>query len=161
MSRPPETTIVRGPDGVSPCLAGCNRAVAEIVHACHERTIDVALGELAIPGLDRDSLEPVLTYCAELRCETDGLTCPGCKRRTEGEGIGSLDEFIARHKEIVVGDGRVRLTGQGERTLATPALAALEKTWSGENYWFWARRVIRKLRHGIRRAHIKGQAVGR
>ena len=159
MSRPPETTIVRGPDGVSPCLAGCNRAVAEIVHACHERTIDVALGELAIPGLDRDSLEPVLTYCAELRCEADGLTCPGCKRRTEGEGIGSLDEFIARHKEIVVGDGRVRLTGQGERTLATPALAALEKTWSGENYWFWARRVIRKLRHGIRRAHIKGQAV--
>lgn len=159
MSRPPETTIVRGPDGVSPCLAGCNRAVAEIVHACHERTIDVALGELAIPGLDRDLLEPVLTFCAELRCEADGLTCPGCKRRTEGEGIGSLDEFIARHKEIVVGDGRVRLTGQGERTLATPALAALEKTWSGENYWFWARRVIRKLRHGIRRAHIKGQAV--
>jgi len=40
----------------------------------------------------------VLTYCAELRCETDGLTCPGCKRRTEAEGIGSLDEFIARIK---------------------------------------------------------------
>jgi tRNA/rRNA methyltransferase len=40
----------------------------------------------------------------------------------------------------------------------TPALAALEKTWSGENYWFWARRVLRKLRHGIRRAHIQGSA---
>ena len=43
--------------------------------------------------------------------------------------------------------------------LHTPALAALEKTWSGENYWFWARRVLRKLRHGIRRAHIQGSAV--
>jgi tRNA/rRNA methyltransferase len=130
--------------------------VAEIVHACHERTIDVALGELAIPGLDRATLEPVLGYCAELQCESDAVTCPGCKRRTEALGIHSLDEFIARHKEIVVGDGSVRLLGQGDGTLHTPALAALEKTWSGENYWFWARRVLRKLRYGIRRAHIQG-----
>ena len=110
--------------------------VAVVVHACHERTIDVALGELAVPGLDRDALEPLLTYCAELRCEADRATCPGCKRRTEAEGIHSLDEFIARHEEIVVGEGTVRLLGQGEGTLHTPALAALEKTWSGENYWF-------------------------
>ncbi len=129
-----------------------------IVHACHERTIDVALPELAIDGLDRATLEPVLTYCAELRCEADGVTCPGCKRRTESLGIHSLDEFIARHKEIVVGDGAVRLVGSGEGTLHTPALGALEKTWSGENYWFWARRVLRKLRYGIRRAHIAGSA---
>jgi tRNA/rRNA methyltransferase len=38
-------------------------------------------------------------------------------------------------------------------------MAALERTWSGENYWFWARRVIRKLRHGIRRTHIQGEPV--
>jgi tRNA/rRNA methyltransferase len=101
----------------------------------------------------------VLVYCAELRCEADGVTCAGCKRRTEAEGITSLDEFIRRHGEIVVGDGSVTLKGQGEATLHTPALAALEKTWSGENYWFWARRVIRKLRHGIRRAHIQGEAM--
>ena len=134
-------------------------AVAAVVHACHERTIDVALAELAVPGLDRASLEPVLTYCAELACEADDATCPGCKRRTESKGIHSLDDFIASHREIVVGDGRVRLTGQGEATTTTPALEALAKTWSGENYWFWARRVLRKLRHGIRRAHIQGSAI--
>ena len=133
--------------------------LARIVHACHERTIDVALQELALPGLDRTTLEPVLTYCAELACEADAVTCPGCKRRTEADGITTLDEFIARHREIVVGDGRVRLTGHGEATLHTPALEALAKTWSGENYWFWARRVLRKLRHGIRRAHIQGEPV--
>jgi len=133
--------------------------VAEIVHACHERTIDVALAELGVPGLDRASLEPILTYCAELACEADGASCPGCKRRTEVQGIASLDDFIARHREIIVGDGRVRLTGQGEGTVSTPGLEALAKTWSGENYWFWARRVLRKLRHGIRRAHIQGSAV--
>ena len=62
------------------------------------------------------------------------------------------------HDEIVVGDGAVRLRGGGTGIVHTPALASLEKTWAGENYWFWARRVIRKLRHGIRRAHIQGQA---
>ncbi len=153
--RPPSIEVADG----EPRLAGDGRSVSAIVHACHERTIDVALAELAVPGLDRATLEPVLTYCAELACENDGATCPACKRRTEAQGLATLDDFIAAHREIVVGDGRVRLTGQGEGQLTTPALEALAKTWSGENYWFWARRVLRKLRHGIRRAHIQGSAV--
>ena len=143
-------------EGAVPVVGDPSRPLAEIVHACHEKTIDTGLAFLAMPGLDRETLEPILTYCAELRCETDNATCPGCKRRTEALGIGSLDEFIARHKEIVVGDGAVRLKGQGEATISTPSMAALDKTWSGENYWFWARRVLRKLRHGLRRAHISG-----
>ena len=132
--------------------------LGRIAHVCHDRTIDVALAELGVPGLDRERLEPVLTYCAELRCEADQASCPGCKRRTEVDGIDSLDTFIARHKEIVVGDGAVRLVGQGTAVASTPGLEALAKTWSGENYWFWARRVLRKLRYGIRRAHIQGSA---
>ena len=143
----------------TPRLAGTDLPVAAVVHACHNTTIDQGLAQLAVPGLTRDTLEPLLTYCAELRCEADALTCPGCKRRTEAQGIGSLDGFIARHREIVVGDGAVRLTGQGEATLLTPCLETLARTWSGENYWFWARRVLRKLRHGIRRAHIQGSPV--
>jgi len=141
-----------------PVIGPDDRIVAEIVHACHERTIDDGLVQLAVSGLDRTTLEPVLTYCAELRCEADGVTCPGCKRRTEAQGIHTLDDFIRAHAEVVVGDGTVRLVGQGTGTVMTPAMAALEKTWSGENYWFWARRVLRKLRHGIRRAHIQGEA---
>ncbi|MBY0226318.1 MAG: RNA methyltransferase [Hyphomicrobium sp.] len=136
-----------------------NVPLSVIVHACHEKTVDAGLTALALPGLDRETLEPVLTYCAELRCEADAVTCPGCKRRTEAQGITTLDDFIAQHEEIIVGDGSVRLKGVGTGRLTTPALAALEKTWSGENYWFWARRVLRKLRHGIRRAHIRGNAI--
>ncbi len=145
-------------NGLEPRLPGTNQPVSAIVHACHERSVDEGLAALALPGLDRTSLEPVLTYCAELRCEADQATCPGCKRRTEAQGLHSLDDFIRAHKEVVVGDGTVRLLGKGEGTIRTPELAALEKTWSGENYWFWARRVIRKLRHGVRRAHIRGEA---
>ena len=130
------------------------RSVAQIVHACHERTIDAGLAELAIPALNRSSLEPILTFCAGLSCEAFAATCPGCKRRTEAEGIRTLEDFIDRQGEIILGEGHVRLKGRGMEILRAPALAALEKTWSGENYWFWARRVLRKLRHGLRRAHI-------
>jgi tRNA/rRNA methyltransferase len=147
------------PEGDTPVVGRGGPPVAAVVHACHERAIDEALARLAVPGLTRDTLEPVLAYCAELRCETDGVTCPGCKRRTEAAGIASLDDFIRRHAEIVIGDGAVRLTGSGTGVAHAPSLEELAKTWSGENYWFWARRVIRKLRHGVRRAHIAGEAV--
>lgn len=153
-----EIQIVDRGTGRVPALGG-TVPVAEIVRACHDKMIDEGLASLAIPGLDRAALEPVLTYCAELACEAAAATCPGCKRRTEAQGIHTLDDFVRAHKEIVVGDGAVRLMGQGDATHHTPELAALEKTWSGENYWFWARRVLRKLRHGIRRAHIRGEAM--
>jgi tRNA/rRNA methyltransferase len=143
----------------TPLVAGHAIPVATLVHACHEKAIGDGLASLGADGLDRSALEAILVYCAELRCEADAATCPGCKRRTEAQGLATLDDFIAAHREIVVGDGRVRLLGQGTLEASTPALAALEKTWSGENYWFWARRVLRKLRHGIRRAHIQGEAV--
>ena len=154
MSDEPTIVVAAG----EPRYRGGDVSVAQIVHACHERAIDTGLAELGLPGLDRDSLEPILVYCAELRCEADAVTCSGCKRRTETAGLHTLEDFIRAHDEVVVGDGEVRLKGQGEGVVHTPALASLEKTWSGENYWFWARRVIRKLRHGIRRAHIQGAA---
>ncbi len=143
----------------APTLAGTGVEVARAVHACHQQTIDQGLQQLAIPGLDRATLEPILTYCAELRCEADKATCIGCKRRMDVQGIDTLDAFIARHKEIVVDTTGVRLLGRGTETLHTPCLETLAKGWGGENYWFWARRVLRKLRHGIRRAHMRGQAV--
>lgn len=155
----PTVTITNGPQGHPvPMVGDSGRPLSDVVQVCHERTIDVGLAELGMPGLDRDTLEPLLTYCAELRCETDGATCPGCRRRTESEGIDSLDTFIARQAEIVVGDGAVKLVGQGERVLHTPNLETLERSWAGEEYWFWARRVLRKLRHGIRRANVQGSA---
>jgi tRNA/rRNA methyltransferase len=142
-----------------PSVAAHPMPVAALVHACHEKTIEDGLAAVGAPDFDRSALDRILKYCAELRCESDAATCPGCKRRTEAQGIATLDDFIARHREIIVGDGAVRLMGQGTETLTTPAIAALEKTWSGENYWFWARRVLRKLRHGIRRAHIQGEPI--
>ncbi|MEQ1653489.1 MAG: RNA methyltransferase [Hyphomicrobium sp.] len=144
-------------DTLEPCVGGI--AVGAIVHACHAATIDQGLAQLAVPGLTRETLEPVLQYCAALQCVDAGVSCPGCKRRTEILGIETLDQFILHHKEIIVGDGAIRLQGQGAITATTPCLETLAKQWSGENYWFWARRVIRKLRHGLRRAQMQGEPV--
>ncbi len=143
----------------APLEVGSGMPLSRIVQRCHARTINVALGELAIAGLDQAALEHLLTYCAELRCATANATCPGCKRRTEADGIDSFDQFLASHQEIVVGDGAVRLAGLGTGRLHTPSVEALAQTWAGESYWYWARRCLRKLRHGIRRAHIRGKPV--
>jgi tRNA/rRNA methyltransferase len=145
--------------GGEPVLGPRGTRVSEVVHACHTASIDQGLDALGIAGLTRLTLEPVLQYCASLKCISDQVTCPGCKRRTEVQGIETLDQFILSKKEVVVGDGRVRLMGEGTETVATPCLETLVKQWSGENYWFWARRVIRKLRHGLRRAHMRGEPV--
>jgi tRNA/rRNA methyltransferase len=139
-----------------PIVAGIELPVAAIVRACHERTIDVALAELAIPGLDRTTLEPILTYCAEQRCKADGVTCPSCRLRTEKLGLKTFDDFVAQHAEINFRSSALRLSGSGTGTLTTDTLEHLAKTWAGEEYWFWARRVIRKLRHGLRRARQSG-----
>jgi tRNA/rRNA methyltransferase len=148
-----------GIGGGEPLLGPGDTRVAEVVHACHSASIDQGLEALAIPGLTRSTLEPILQYCASLQCISDQVTCPGCKRRTETQGIETLDQYILSKKEVIVGDGRVRLKGEGTETVTTPCLETLAKQWSGENYWFWARRVIRKLRHGLRRAHMRGEPV--
>ncbi len=57
-------------EGPVPVVGDPPRPLAEIVAACHEKTIDTGLAFLAMPGLDRETLEPILTYCAELRCES-------------------------------------------------------------------------------------------
>ena len=65
-------------------VAGTGLPVAEVVRACHDKTVDVALAELAAPGLTRETLEPVLTYCAEQRCRADNASCRGCRMHLAG-----------------------------------------------------------------------------
>jgi tRNA/rRNA methyltransferase len=139
-----------------PVIAGTTLPVAAVVHACHERTLAVALAELAVPGLDAASTESILTYCAEQRCKADDATCPGCRMRTERLGLKTFDDFVARHAEIVFEASPLRLPGSGAGRLQARSLEHLAKTWAGEEYWFWARRVLRKMRHGIRRAARTG-----
>ncbi len=140
----PNQIQVIAQDG-APTIGVPGQPISSILAALHAAAVDEGLSKLAIPGLTRETLTSVLTYCAEQRCASDNVTCPGCRRRTAAEGITTFDAFVARHREIVVGDGTVRLTGAGEKTLHVAALDDLAKSWAGEEMWFIARRVIRKI----------------
>jgi tRNA/rRNA methyltransferase len=142
-----DITIIERDGHASPVVSG--RTIADIVRICHDQTIDTGLASLADPALTRATLEPILTYCAERTCITDQATCSGCKRRTDSLGLATFDDFVAHHKSITA-DGGLSLPGRGTATLHVASLDALTKTWAGADLWFEARRVLRKLRHGVR-----------
>ena len=139
-----------------PLVARLDVPVAGIVEDAHEKGIAAAMAQWSAFGVDQANLEPILTYCAEQRCQDDGATCPGCRMRTASLGLKTLDDFITQYAEVQVKDGGLRIPAPGRGSFATSSLDALAKTWAGEEYWFWARRVLRKLRHGIRRAAQSG-----
>ena len=143
-------------EGRTPVVCTIREPVSVVVHEAHERTLTGALERWQSSGLSRDEVEPILTYCAEQRCRADDATCPGCRMRTEKLGLRTFDDFVARHAEITFEGSDLRLPGAGEGRLEARSLEHLAKTWAGEEYWFWARRVLRKLRHGIRRAGQMG-----
>jgi tRNA/rRNA methyltransferase len=140
----------------APVVHAVGEPVSAVVHEAHERTLVGASQRWPSAELTRATIEPILTYCAEQRCRADDATCPGCRMRTEKLGLKTFDDFVARHAEISFDGSALRLPGSGEGRLHARSLEHLAKTWAGEEYWFWARRVLRKLRHGIRRAAQTG-----
>jgi tRNA/rRNA methyltransferase len=130
--------------------------VARLIDDVHEKGLATATAQWSAAGIDQAGLEPVLTYCAEQRCKSDGATCPGCRMRTAKLGLRTLDDFIAQYAEVEANDSGIRIPARGHGSFTTGSLEALAKSWAGEEYWFWARRVLRKLRHGIRRATRSG-----
>ena len=127
--------------------------MSQIVHLAHEDGVDAALSaDQGFAPLARADLESLLIYCAERRCEDAGVTCPGCRLRTVRDGLESLDDYARRFGEISTDAG---LTISGGNGTAHPQVASLDhlaKSWAGEEYWFWARRVLRKVRYGVRQS---------
>jgi tRNA/rRNA methyltransferase len=153
----PLSVDVADADGArTPMVSGLAVPVASMVAEAHEQGIAAALQRWAAAGLTSETLEPILTYCAERRCEADNAVCPGCRLATEKAGIRTFDDFVDRHGAISFNHSPVRLQGAGTASITADSLEHLAKTWAGEEYWFWARRVLRKLRHGIRRAGQTG-----
>ena len=157
MSQGQLEVIVEGEGNArAPMVAGAGVPVAAIVDTAHEQSIAGALTRWSSAGLTPETLEFVLVYCAEQRCKSGDATCPGCKLRTETLGLKTFDDFIAQYDEVTFKESPLRLPGAGRGTFTSESLEQLAATWSGVEYWFWARRVLRKLRHGIRRASQSG-----
>jgi tRNA/rRNA methyltransferase len=128
----------------APCM------VEDIVRACHTKPINEGLSALNVPGLDRSTLETVLTYCAEQRCLADAVTCPGCRHNATRLGYKTFDDFLKAHRSLIASTTHVTLHGPGDQVRHVPSFEALQASWRGIERWYEARRVIRKLRHGVR-----------
>jgi tRNA/rRNA methyltransferase len=135
-------------DGLPAPVVGA-RSVGSVIQTLHEHTLDAGLAALCDPALTRSTIEPILTYCAEQRCVADRVTCVGCRRRTDARGWTSLTDVINTHAEVRTRDG-LSIAGQGSGRLEVTSLDDLARNWAGVERWFEARRVIRKLRHGVR-----------
>lgn len=146
-------------DWRTPVVSGLGTPLSEFVRKSHETAVDEIVSERAEQGIDRDKFDDILVYCAERRCIEDQASCPGCKRRSQAEGFATAEDFIAAHEAIEIGDGAGEIRGAGARRARFASFEAFYRGWGGEEYWFLARRALRKLRHGIRRAHIQGEAV--
>lgn len=138
--------------GEPPTVKALDLSVGRLVHDAHESGIPDLEARATAAGLTTGDLEEILTYCAEHRCDAAGLTCPGCQRQIKAQGYDTVDKFVASHSELTFLNGSNKLTGAGKRTATYKNLDELMWSWSGEAYWFWARRVLRKLRYGIRKA---------
>src|SRR5690242_11369683 len=126
-------------DGRTPRVERLGVPVARIVDRAHEQGIPAALAEWASCGLDNDGLESILVYCAEQRCTSDHATCPGCRLRTERQGVRTLDDFVARFAEVRFAKSASRLIGPGQGVYQVESLERLAATWPGVEHWFAAR----------------------
>ena len=143
-------TIV--PQDGEPRVAGDGRAVANVVHDAHEQGPDAVLATAnsATEVLSREDLQDVLTYCAEQRCADDQVACRTCRRFSREAGLESVDDWINQFANVTFSQSGARMSGSGDGACTVESLDWLQHRWAGEEYWFWARRVIRKLRYGVR-----------
>ncbi len=131
--------------GGSPALEGTGTAVAEVVAAAYSDGIGGAQA-LAAPPLSPEEVRAAIDYCADEACNAADAFCPGCRKRTAARGIETLDQFCARFSEIRLDTGLLLRAGGQEPAARFPSLEALVKSWAGEEYWYLARRVIRRLK---------------
>lgn len=130
----------------APRLAGTALSVAEVVARAYGESLEAA-AELASPPLTPAEIRAAIDFCANEACAAAGAYCQGCRKRTDRDGIASLDQYVSRFSAIRFTDSPLTLTPGGSLPAATfPSLEALAQSWRGEEYWFLARRVIRRLK---------------
>lgn len=138
-----------------PLIVQTGASVADFIHRAHEDGIDAVVGNVdtetdagnKIPSADA---EIILTYCAEQRCAASSVACDGCQLQRKRDGIETLDDFVSRYSVVQLERNAQKISGAGTGELRIPDLQWLVSNWAGEEYWFWARRVLRKLRYGVR-----------
>lgn len=135
-----------GASGGAPAVEGSGLSVASFIRTAYEDGL-AAAQSLAEPALSSQELRGVIDFCADEACTAADAFCPGCRKWTEREGLATFDQYCARYQSITFTETGLVLTPGGPLPPATfPSLEALAKSWAGEEVWYLARRVIRRLK---------------
>lgn len=130
----------------APTVTGTTLSVADVIRAAYHDSFGAAAA-LAEPPLDAGEIKAAIDFCADEACVPANATCPGCRKRTEALSLTSLDQFCAQYSAITLTDTGLTLTPGGPLPAVTfPSLEVLAKSWAGEEFWFLARRLIRRLK---------------
>ena len=122
----------------------CGLRVIDIVR--HAYAQGLAAGDaMGTPALGREGLAEAVNYCADRACDRDGHHCTGCRLKTDELGLAGLDDFCRRFGRIRFETGPLVLEGEGTGEATFPSLEALAKTWAGEEVFYLARRVHRRM----------------
>ncbi len=162
---PPEEVVrIEERDGWRvPVVAGQgaqdSRPLGAFVGLLHEAPVSALEGGAFGVALDRDGIDAALVYCAERACEEAKATCPGCRLRSKALGYETVGDVIADHAEIRFEAEGASLRGPGQKSATFTDFKSFERDWAGAESWFLARRVLRKLRHGLRRSGAGGARI--
>ncbi|MEZ5776339.1 MAG: RNA methyltransferase [Hyphomicrobiaceae bacterium] len=131
-----------------PTLAGTALRVAEIVLAGYRGSIDEAAALEGDDGrpIGEAGLDAAIDYCASQHCEQALRFCTGCRLRDRADGLDTIDDFLKSVAGVDLAGPGLRIEGgAGASRIAASSLAALVKSWQGEEIWFLARRLHRRL----------------
>jgi tRNA/rRNA methyltransferase len=130
-------------------IAGTSVTVLSVVDAAYTQSLEHAAALLPAgePGTAaaRDIARAAVDFCAARTCDSLKRYCEGCRLRTEERGLTSVDEYCRQFKQLTFRQSTLVLTPGGPLPARTfDSLEQLSRTWSGDEVFYLARRVIRR-----------------
>lgn len=141
-------TIETTGHGPEPRIRGTGHSVADIVKIAYDEGTAAAA---AVAGTS-EAVNAALKYCAERACDAASAHCRSCRLWTRARGIETLDDLSARFAEIRFRESgitlkRVEPASENSTLEWAGSLDDFTRNWAGEEFWFIARRVLRRLKH--------------
>ncbi len=119
--------------------------VIDIVNRAYAEGLAAGDAMGAVP-IGRSGLSDAVNYCADRACDRAGAHCRGCRLASEAKGLKSFDQYLAQFAAVTAADTGLTLSPGGPLPPETvPSLDHLAKSWAGEEVFYLARRVHRRM----------------
>ena len=150
-----ETSVDAGSpplDGTAsePVIAGTTVRVLDLVMAAYNQSLEHA-AQLLVPSHDAAAALPIIrqavNFCASRVCDQQQRYCEGCRLDNDHRGLKTVDDFCGQFANITFRDSALVLVPGGPRAPQTfDSLDRLSRSWSGDEVFYLARRVVRRLK---------------